>query len=58
MKKVFEEITWYALGRKGHTHKQKHGYLKENKNVTKVQKLLSREILISEYYLEKYKNLK
>lgn len=41
MKKIFDEVVWYALGRKGNVHKRKHGKVKENENVTNVQNLLS-----------------
>jgi len=41
MKKVFDEVVWYALGRKGNVHRPKHGCPKENKNVTRVQDFLS-----------------
>ena len=43
---IDEQLHWYALGRKGHTHikrnKGKKKYLRENKNVTAVQDFLDR----------------
>lgn len=41
MKKVFDEVVWYCLGQKSANHKQKHGHLKECKNITAVQNLMS-----------------
>lgn len=38
---VYEHLNHYACGKKGHTHRATHGEVKENKNVTNVQKLLS-----------------
>lgn len=40
MRKVFEDAVLYALGKKGNTHKYKHGKLKENKNITNIQNFL------------------
>lgn len=41
---IGEQLHWYAIGRKGHRHvkrnKGKKIFLRENKNVTKVQNFL------------------
>lgn len=56
MKNVFDEVVWYALGRKGNKHHFKHGVLKENVNVTNVQEFLA-ESLTDKYYVDKLKSL-
>jgi len=56
MKNVFEEINWYALGRKGIKHKIKNGQVKENYNLSNIQNFLS-ELPNDEYYVKKFKSL-